>query len=387
MNKDWVDAVREQCLSDEMAPSPDGWSQIGQKMRRAAAIRRSRFAVAALVPVAALILWAPWHQASGPVDLDRKPVAMTDTPPKVDETPLEPAETPVALTETPVVRYTPSIHSDTSPVNTDTTPVDTIIIPLQTDSIPVIPDPASVIPASIDPFETVPAPARHQRPRFSLGVKAGSGPARQNVDVNLQSAPYMAGLAYLNSWLNMTDPAAASRVRSNYSNTVGLSAVANQFYPESSSDRYRHDLPVSLGITARMEVNPWTGLETGIEYTYLHSSVHSVAGRLDQRLHFIGIPVRLDARLLSRGGVDFYVGIGAKAEKCIAASFGNVTCEEKRVQWSAEAFSGVQYGLWDHTHLFFQPEISCYFTETDLLTYRTGKPFTLTLQAGLRFDL
>ena len=398
MNKDWMDAVREQCLLDETVPSPDGWSQIGHKMRRAAAIRRSMFAVAALVPVAALLLWAPWHQTSVPVVLDNTPVAMTDTPSRVDEMPLAPAETPV-------VRHTPPIRSgtspaDTFPVNTDITPVQTaptLIIP---DSTLVIPDPILVIPseakesasrpertASIDPFESVPPPARHHRPRLSLGVKAGSGPARQNVDVNLQSAPYMAGLAYLNSWLNMTDPAAASRVRSNYSNTVGLGAVANQFYPESSSDRYRHDLPVSLGITARMDVNPWAGLESGIEYTYLHSSVHSVAGRLDQRLHFIGIPVRLDARLLSRGGFDFYVGIGAKAEKCISASFGAVTCEEKRVQWSAEAFSGVQYGLWDHAHLFFQPEVSCHFTETDLLTYRTGKPLTLTLLAGLRFDL
>ena len=407
MDKDWMDAIREQCLSDGMAPSPDGWSQIGHKMRRAAAIRRSAFAVAALVPVAALLLWAPWRQASGPVDMDRNPVAMSDTPSLIDETPLEQVETPVVPTEAPFVRHTAPIHSDPSPVNTDITPVNTDITPVQTDTIPVIPEPAPVIPepapvipseakesaarpertASIDPFEPVPTPARYQRPRLSLGVKAGSGTARQNVAVNLQSAPYMAGLAYLNSYLNMTAPATTSRVRSNYSNTVGLGAVANQFYPESSSDRYRHDLPVSLGITARMDVNPWAGLESGIEYTYLHSSVHSVAGQLDQRLHFIGIPVRLDARLLSRGGFDFYVGVGAKAEKCIAASFGTVTCEEKRVQWSAEAFSGVQYGLWDHARVFFQPEVSCYFTETDLLTYRTGKPLTFTLQAGLRFDL
>lgn len=391
MNKDWMDAVRELCLSDGMAPSLDGWPQIGHKMRRAAAIRRSALAVAALVPVVALLLWAPWRQASGPVDVDRNPVAMSDTPSRVDEIPLEPAETPVVPIETPVVRHTPPIHSDTSPDKADITPV-------QTDTVPVIPDP--VIPsetkesasrpertASIDPFEPVPTPVRHQRPRLSLGVKAGSGTTRRIVAVHLQSAPYMAGLAYLNSYLNTIDPAKAPKVRSNISNTAGLSAVANQFFPESSTDRYRHDLPVSFGITARMDVNPWAGLESGIEYTYLHSSVKSVAGRLDQRLHFIGIPVRLDARLLSHGGFDFYVGTGAKAEKCVAASFGAVRCEEKRVQWSVEAFPGVQYGLWNHTHLFFQPEVSYYFTGTDLLTYRSENPFTLTLHAGLRFDL
>ena len=129
------------------------------------------------------------------------------------------------------------------------------------------------------------------------------------------------------------------------------------------------------------------GLESGLEYTYLHSTAESTDGRLDQLLHFIGIPLRLDARLVSFGGFDLYAGAGTKVEKCVAASLGVIRCEEKRLQWSAEAFAGIQYGLGDRMHVFFQPEVSYYLTETDLVTIRTDQPFTLTLHAGLRYDL
>ena len=74
-------------------------------------------------------------------------------------------------------------------------------------------------------------------------------------------------------------------------------------------------------------------------------------------------------------------------EKCVSASLGTVLCEESRLQWSAEAFGGIQYRLGGRAHLYFQPELSYYFTRTDLITYRTEHPLGLSLHAGLRFDL
>ena len=152
-------------------------------------------------------------------------------------------------------------------------------------------------------------------------------------------------------------------------------------------DHYRHDLPVSFGLTARMELTPRLGVESGIEYTYLHSTVLSEATRMDQRLHFVGIPVRVDTRLWSRDGIDLYAGLGAKAEKCVAATMGKVKCEEPHLQWSTEAFAGVQYRIAPRAHLYLQPQISYSLTKTDLVTYRTENPMMFTLNAGLRFDL
>ena len=64
IDKGWMDAVREQCLSDEVPLSPGSWTQIGRKMRRAAALRRSAVAAAILLPAVALLVWSPWRQAA-----------------------------------------------------------------------------------------------------------------------------------------------------------------------------------------------------------------------------------------------------------------------------------------------------------------------------------
>ena len=62
MNKDWMDALREKSLAEGVPPSPASWEAVGRRVRRAAAIRRAGIAAVAAVPVAALLLWAPWHR-------------------------------------------------------------------------------------------------------------------------------------------------------------------------------------------------------------------------------------------------------------------------------------------------------------------------------------
>ena len=199
----------------------------------------------------------------------------------------------------------------------------------------------------------------------------------------MASAPYVAALNFLNT----TDPSLMPRVKSNTNNTQAISMTANSFFPETSAGQYTHDLPLSLGLSLRVDLSPKIGLETGLEYTYLHSTEEFLGSRLNQRLHFVGIPVRLDATLWTKGGFGVYAGVGAKVEKCVSATLGRVSCEEPRLQWSAEAFGGVQYQLSRRTSLYFQPALSWYFTKTDLPTYRTEHPLGVTLHAGLRFDL
>ena len=129
------------------------------------------------------------------------------------------------------------------------------------------------------------------------------------------------------------------------------------------------------------------GVESGIEYTYLHSAVESMAGDMDQQLHLIGIPLRMDVRLWSHDRFSLYAGLSAMAEKCVAASVGKISCEEKRVLWSTGTFAGVQYQIGGQAYLYFQPQLSYSITNTDLITYRTENPLVFSLNAGLRFDL
>ena len=393
MNKDWMDAFRERCLSDETIPSPDGWSQISRKMRHAAIRRHSALTVALLIPIAAILLWSPWRQPAVHDVPGSIPLAENTIPSESDDSFVAPEEEPIITSKVASIvpnktKESPDIRSDETVVpNSPSVNPKNSVEPDVTNKPDEPEKPHEDSPkekVSIESFEAISEPARRRRPRLSIGVDAGSGMVPRKTDVLLQSTPYIAALTFMNA---IELPAKTRGILSNYSNTVSFGVEANQFFPASSTNHYHHDLPLSLGVTARMAFTSRWGMESGIEYTYLHSGVESAIGRLDQRLHFIGIPVRMDARLLSRGGFDLYVGVGAKAEKCLAASLGQVRCEENRIQWSAEAFAGVQYGIGNRAYLFFQPEASYYLTKTDLVTIRTEKPISFTLHAGLRFDL
>ena len=393
MNKDWMDAFRERCLSDETIPSPDGWSQISRKMRHAAIRRHSALTVALLIPIAAILLWSPWRQPAVHDVPGSIPLAENTIPSESDDSFVAPEEEPIITSKVASIvpnkaKESPDIRSDETVVpNSPSANPKNSVEPDVTNKPDEPEKPHEDSPkekVSIESFEAISEPARRRRPRLSIGVDAGSGMVPRKTDVLLQSTPYIAALTFMNA---IELPAKTRGILSNYSNTVSFGVEANQFFPASSTNHYHHDLPLSLGVTARMAFTSRWGMESGIEYTYLHSGVESAIGRLDQRLHFIGIPVRMDARLLSRGGFDLYAGVGAKAEKCLAASLGQVRCEENRIQWSAEAFAGVQYGIGNRAYLFFQPEASYYLTKTDLVTIRTEKPISFTLHAGLRFDL
>lgn len=392
-NRDWTDAVREKAFPAETAPSMVSWEAVGRRVRRATALRRSTLAAVAALPVLALLLWAPWKTPSVPA----APAVPVSTVAQVTQT----APQDLA-TQAPA----PVILSD-SEGSTAPAPVIPNPFPVTPGPSPVIPDligdltpspSASANPPSSEDKKTNSAesssktapnedgslresPRKAERPRMAVGLRAGAGTFRRTADIAWQSAPYIAALTYLNA----VDPTSPG-VKSNTANTLPFVMTANALYPDAVS-HYTHDLPLTVGLSVRMELAPRIGLESGLEYTYLHSVQESVAGRLDQRLHFIGIPLRADIRVWSRGGFGFYAGLGFKMEKCVSATLGRISCEEPRLQWSAEAFGGIQYRIGSRAQLYFQPELSYYFTRTDLVTCRTEHPLGLTLHAGLRFDL
>lgn len=374
-NKDWMDAVRERCLSDEAAPVSGGWEAMGTRMRRAAARRRAALAAAVAVPAAALLLWAPWRQpantAGAVPPLADSSVGVPDYSP--------PAQTPAPSTNTAqIVDGTPILPA---PSTNTAQNEDEIPDRPSTGSRNVRDEEREPGPMLAELEQNVPKPRNRAR-IASVSLRAGSGTVGKNAPVPMASTPYLAALNFLNT----TDLSLMPQFKSNASNTREISATANAFFPESSAGQYSHALPLSLGIALRVDLTPKIGLETGLEYAYLHSVEEFAGSRLNQRLHFVGIPVRLDASLWTKGAFGMYAGVGAKMEKCVSASLGRVACEEPRLQWSAEAFVGVQYQLSSRIHLYFQPALSYYFTKTDLPTYRTEHPLGVTLHAGLRFD-
>ena len=410
---DWIEVIKEKYLLDAGTPSEAGWDAINRSLHRPILLRRAAIAASFLLPITiGLLIWSPWqktHPSSGDIIAVSETTAPTVFPSDTNvEDPIDavqtasPASKPVAVQSThkaaqaimpaqPAGDHTATFDSTTShqqlPSGDNNAKQPTSG---QQTKEPSGSEQPTYRQSLDDPFADLLADAekgQQKKHRITVSLGAGTKPVQQDKGIPAQAAPYFAGLTYLNC-----APGETPSVKSSVSNTSKYyyHYMASNYGPihvsPSEIGQYHHDFPITVGLQARLELLPWLGIGSGIEYSYLHSVASSIMANVDQRLHFIGIPLRFDARLWSNHHWEVYAGLGGKAEKCISASYGNLKCEEPRLQWSAEAFGGIQYRIWNNTSLYLQPELSWYLTQTDLVTYRTEHPFGLSFNVGLRFD-
>lgn len=166
-------------------------------------------------------------------------------------------------------------------------------------------------------------------------------------------------------------------------NGDNFSPMERRNYDESS---FRHHLPLGCGVTVRAELPYGLSLESGVNYTLLRSDVRLrySSDDVSQKLHFIGVPLRLNWQFVERGRFSAYLGAGGMLEKCISAKFGSENVNEAGVQWSATAAIGAQYRLGEFVGLYFEPEAAYYFTDTELRTSRSDAPLSVSLRVGVR---
>lgn len=157
---------------------------------------------------------------------------------------------------------------------------------------------------------------------------------------------------------------------------------------DAGDNTYRHHQPLSFGVSVSKAFPYGLSLESGAIYTLVRSDVQTrhASEDVSQKLHFIGIPLRLNWQFFERGRLSLYIGAGGMAEKCVSAKFGTTSVSEPGLQWSAMAAVGLQYRLGEVVGLYFEPEGSYYFTETRLRTVRTDSPLTLSLRLGVRLS-
>lgn len=217
-------------------------------------------------------------------------------------------------------------------------------------------------------------PAPKNRRHMKVGVNASISPMSSAVsNVIMPQTDFLAVVKSNNFYYNST----ASEKEFLFSNFSSLPTSVN----------YRHDIPLGLGIAINFPLTDKFSIETGLNYTYLHSVENNNGSLSDQRLHLAGIPVRAEYAIVLNNNFSIYAGAGASVEKCLKASLGKKTYNEKRLQYAAETFAGAELRLWKNTSLYLQPTLSYWLTDTDLITYRTENTLVFSVDAGLRFRL
>lgn len=177
-------------------------------------------------------------------------------------------------------------------------------------------------------------------------------------------------------------------------------AAAN--YQKTTETKVTHKFPLSAGLTVKKKIGDRISIESGLVYTFLSSELS--AGEVDcysqeQRLHYLGIPLKVNYTLWKKDRLSVYATAGAMAELCVDGSLNtnyylNNIRERKsktdldvgKVQMSALASLGVQYDISKPVSIYAEPGIAYYFDDKSVVeTIRKEQPLTASVQFGVRF--
>lgn len=229
---------------------------------------------------------------------------------------------------------------------------------------------------------------------FSAGIVAG-GAVGGNTSGSKPTAMVMGA-----------NPLAAGVTKTDWIDKDSKASAIVYNQPEVQEE-YSHKIPVKVGLTARYNITGRLGVETGLTYSILSSSVktgNSETGKNwstgRQTLHYLGIPLNISFNILNSRYVNIYVTGGGMMEKSIS---GNIKTDEyvdgkfdrtlttnispKGLQWSVNAAAGVQANILPQLGFFVEPGVSHHFKNgSRVRSIYTDKPTDFSLGFGLRYS-
>lgn len=229
---------------------------------------------------------------------------------------------------------------------------------------------------------------------FSAGIVAG-GAVGGNTSGSKPTAMVMGA-----------NPLAAGVTKTDWIDKDSKASAIVYNQPEVQEE-YSHKIPVKVGLTARYNITGRLGVETGLTYSVLSSSVkigNSETGKNwstgSQTLHYLGIPLNISFNILNSRYINIYVTGGGMMEKSIS---GNIKTDEyvdgkfartltakispKGLQWSVNAAAGIQANILPQLGFFVEPGVSHHFKNgSRVRSIYTDKPTDFSLGFGLRYS-
>ena len=164
-----------------------------------------------------------------------------------------------------------------------------------------------------------------------------------------------------------------------------------------------HDKPITLGLAVNKNIGKHWSLETGLQYSYLKSYFTLGTGnyRVDkeQKLHYIGIPIKLSYQFMAYKRLSAYGSAGASiqiplsgktyADYVVGGKSGYTTDWKTTpsIQWTVNTNIGIQYQFAPKLTLFVEPTLNWYIPSgSEVKNTWTERPFTLTVPFGIRLS-
>ena len=390
MMEDWTDIIGEELENIEEPLPADDWSLLQQKY--AAAQRRKKAAafawaggitsVAAAVALVLLLVRPAVVPADDDLVADQLPPVEEVVP--ADTVSIETPSENVEITETvaPKKRQIPASVNVVKPSDDILIAQDNTEdkVPAEEVAFDVVKDTTSIRERLLadagyfgfDDFPDDEPKRRRMKMSFGLSGSASANPIPKNFDLDL---------------VPPTDPGQKDSTEIETPGTARMMMRNKASYTE----KYSHEIPKSIGLSARFQITNKLSINTGLTYTKYASDRTRMFSYSDyqndrQYVHYLGIPVRIDWMIVNRKHFNFYLGAGLQADKCIYATVGRERLHEKEVLFGLNGAMGLQFNIVPMVGLYLEPDISYSLNEGSIQTYRTREPFMVTVRGGLRFN-
>lgn len=427
MKQDWTDTLKQKMAGYEERPSDELWAALSEKaglqesrrkvipvwfwgLSAAAALMAGIFVVTKVndKSVNALGGITADVAVSEPVDAEVSELVEAEMPESVERTLAEDlAEVKSRKAKSALIAEAVPVESSVSAVTEDVTSVNTekyaAEVPSENHDAR---EAATVESDTVEQSEPVMSwdeylketPSEKARARrsggFSAGIVAG-GAVGGNTSGSKPTAMVMGA-----------NPLAAGVTKTDWIDKDSKASAIVYNQPEVQEE-YSHKIPVKVGLTARYNITGRLGVETGLTYSILSSSVkigNSETGKNwsagSQTLHYLGIPLNISFNILNSRYVNIYVTGGGMMEKSISGSIKTdeyvdgkfdrtltTNISPKGLQWSVNAAAGVQANILPQLGFFVEPGVSHHFKNgSRVRSIYTDKPTDFSLGFGLRYS-
>ncbi len=186
-------------------------------------------------------------------------------------------------------------------------------------------------------------------------------------------------------------------------------ALINSNHPLAPlTETKRHDPPFSVRLSVSHQLAGNWSVDAGLCYMRMKSTFESgdenTLIHRTQRIHYLGIPLKLSYHIRTGGRWSIYASGGAQIDIPVGATLttryiyrdvyehlGNSPDIGMSLhvpwQWSVDAGIGFQYRIISNINLYIEPSVIYYLPASSAIeTYNTEHPLTLSLPIGIRLS-
>ena len=371
--EEWIDILKERLEGAEVPSTQEDWAAFeakylsGRRRRRVIPLVASLVTVAAAAAVALFMLNRPAAEEPVQPDSVLPIVAESETEESI-EVPEDTIKIILISSAISPITLTPSVEASADNDSIDQAEPE-ITKPKEEENAPEESIATDKVPAGdseFQYFETPERPGSPYRRRIRLSSNIGGSANSLSADTRLSLGRLLGG----NGGIfpnDGEDPASVT---------------------PATAD---HHFPLAFGLDVSYPLTPRLSLTSGIELSIYKSRflIPTLSSpQVEQKVYYLGIPLRLDWTVWQGERFSSWIGAGGKVDRSVYAMFGNKKVKDDAFNWSALANAGLRYDIVDNVGIYLAPEASWHFKpeNPNLLTYRTENPLTFSVKAGLYFS-